>query len=96
MRESGATFIRNGKEYDAERTVSHLKQKLFLAGARVRTASDFVRGVATHSEASGRPYLLRLPGGEVRPLGDWLLEKLAAIERPPAPTPTPTRPPGSP
>jgi len=95
VRESGATFIRNGKEYDAERTVSHLKQKLFLAGARVRTASDFVRGVATHSEASGRPYLLRLPGGEVRPLGDWLLEKLAAIERPPAPSPTPTRPPRS-
>ena len=96
VRDSGATFIRNGKEYDAVRAVSHLKQKLFFAGGRVRTASEFVRRVASHSEASGRPYLLRLPGGEVRPLRDWLLEKLAAIEKPPASTPKPSRMPGSP
>ncbi|MGE5277990.1 MAG: DUF5329 family protein [Acidobacteriota bacterium] len=95
VRGSGATFIRNGKEYDAGRAVSHLKQKLFLAGGRVRTASEFVRGVASHSEASGRPYLLRLPGGEIRPLGDWLLEKLAAMETR-APSPTPSRTPRSP
>jgi hypothetical protein len=82
IRASGATFIRNGRDYDGPRAAGHLKRKLFFAGARVQTARDFVLGIASKSEESGRPYLVRFAGSPARPLCDWLLERLAEIEKP--------------
>jgi hypothetical protein len=92
VRSSGATFIRNDQEYDAEKAASHLRTKLFLAGRRVQTARDFIRGVASRSQESGRPYLLRFPGTAPRPLQDWLLERLAEMEAPPPTFPAPHPP----
>src|SRR5262249_239110 len=46
--DSKAVFIRNGKEYEADKAVSHLKTKLFFAGSRVQTARQFIVGVASH------------------------------------------------
>jgi len=51
---SKATFIRNGKEYDAAKAVSHLKTKLMFAGRRVQTVRQFIVGVASHSEETGK------------------------------------------
>ena len=81
VKNSKATFIRNGKEYDAEKAVSHLKTKLFFAGSRVQTARDFIKGVASHSEETGKPYEVRLTDGVQRPFGDWLLERLTVYEK---------------
>jgi len=78
---SKAVFIRNGKEYDAEKAVSHLKSKLFFAGSRVQTARQFITGVASHSEESGKPYEIRLPDGNQLKLETWLLERLAVYEK---------------
>lgn len=78
---SGATFIRNGKEYQAKKAVSHLKSKLFFAGSRVQTARDFIVGVASHSEASGEVYEIRFADGKQKPVGDWLTERLNDLER---------------
>lgn len=91
---SAAVFIRNGKEYDGARAASHLRTKLLFAGRRVQTARQFIVGVASHSEASGKPYEIRLPDGRQGRLQTWLLERLAVYEkgesaRRPASLPTP-------
>ena len=81
VRHSKGVFIRNGGEYPAAKAVSHLKFKLLMAGKRVQTAKDFIEGVASHSEESGKPYQIRLPGGTARPMKDWLDERLAEYEK---------------
>ena len=78
---SDAIFIRNGSEYDGEKAAAHLKSKLFWAGKRVQTARDFIVGVASHSEASGKPYEIRSRDGKQRPLETWLLERLEIFEK---------------
>jgi Family of unknown function (DUF5329) len=78
---SKAIFIRNGKEYDASRAVSHLKTKLLFAGRRVQTVRQFIVGVASRSSESGLPYEIRLPDGRQAPMGTWLLERLAVYEK---------------
>lgn len=77
---SPATFIRNGAEHPADKAASHLKRKLMFAGSRVQTARQFVVGVASHSEETQKPYEMRFPDGTVRPLGEWLMERLSGYE----------------
>jgi hypothetical protein len=100
IRNSKATFIRNGNEYEASKAVSHLKTKLLFAGRRVQTVRQFIVGVASHSEETGKPYEIREPDGKQGPMETWLLERLAVYEKgtasqrrpvppPPAPTPSP-------
>jgi Family of unknown function (DUF5329) len=81
IRNSKATFIRNGNEYDASKAVSHLKTKLFFAGRRVQTVRQFIVGVASHSEETGKPYEIRERDGKQEPMGTWLLERLAVYEK---------------
>ena len=78
---SKATFIRNGKEYDAAKAVSHLKTKLMFAGKRVQTVRQFITGVASHSEESGKPYEIRTSDGKQGPMAAWLMERLAVYEQ---------------
>ena len=93
IRDSKATFIRNGNEYDASKAVSHLKTKLLFAGRRVQTARQFIVGVASHSEESGKPYELREPDGKQGPMETWLLERLAVYEKGTRPQRAPVLPP---
>ncbi len=93
---SKATFIRNGKEYDGAKAMAHLKTKLLFAGRRVQTVRQFIVGVASHSEETGKPYEIRLPDGKQGPMQVWLMERLlvyekgAAAQKPlPAPSPSP-------
>jgi len=101
IQNSKATFIRNGSEYDAVKAVSHLKTKLLFAGRRVQTVRQFIVGVASHSEETGKPYEIRQPDGKQGPMETWLLERLAVFEKgaalqrspvPPRPAPTPSPP----
>ena len=82
---SEAVFIRNGVEYNGEKAAAHLKSKLFFAGKRVQTARQFIVGVASRSETSGKPYEIRDKDGVQQPLEKWLLEKLATFEKESAP-----------
>ena len=81
VRNSKAVFIRNGKEYDATKAVSHLKGKLLFAGSRVQTAKQFIVGLASNSSESGKPYEIRLSDGKQLKLGEWLLDRLAVREK---------------
>ena len=60
-----ATFLRNGKSYDAKTAADHLRTKLKYAGSRVKSADDFIRYCATGSSISGRPYQIRFADGRI-------------------------------
>lgn len=78
---SPAIFIRNGKEYPADRAASHLARKLKFAGRRVQNARQFIVGIASHSEESGMPYEIRWPDGRRQSLSEWLSERLEFYEK---------------
>ena len=78
---SPAIFIRNGTEYPADRAASHLARKLKFAGRRVQTVRQFIVGIASHSEESGKPYEIRWPDGRRQPLSEWLFERLEFYEK---------------
>ena len=61
----GAVFIRNGTEYDTKEAGSHLRMKLGKAGDKVKTAEDFIDGLASKSSTSGKPYQIRKADGTV-------------------------------
>jgi hypothetical protein len=77
IEKSGATFIRSGKEYTAQEGADHLRFKLKQAGNRVKTAEDFIAGIASKSYLTGATYLVKLPNGKPVPTGPWLTEALA-------------------
>lgn len=72
VRNSQVRFIRNGTEYSAAEAADHLRDKLSHAGDRVKTAEDFINGIASQSFISGKPYLVKFPDGHTQPSGDWL------------------------
>jgi hypothetical protein len=91
VKNSKDVFIRNGREYAGAKASAHLAMKLRFAGKRVQTATDFVLGVASKSEESGKLYEVRTREGHREPLRDWLLARLQLHEKA-LPNPTPTRP----
>jgi len=77
----GAQFVRNGTAYDAAAAVEHLRLKLRFAGARVKTAEDFILYCASESSVSGRPYEIRFADGRVVPSAQFLQQKLLEFDR---------------
>jgi hypothetical protein len=51
------------------------------AGKRVKTAEDFINGIASKSYLSGGIYQVKLSDGRVRPAGPWLNEALIAFRK---------------
>lgn len=76
VEQSQVRFIRGGKEYSAQEAADHLRMKLSKAGGRVKTAEDFIQGIATKSYLTGQPYRVKLADGRERPTGAWLSEIL--------------------
>jgi uncharacterized protein DUF5329 len=91
VKKSDDAFIRNGKQYSGGRASAHLATKLRFAGKRVQTATDFILGIASKSEETGKLYEVRTREGLREPLRDWLLARLQLHEKA-RPNPTPTRP----
>ena len=81
VKASPATFLRNGGEHTGTRAAAHLARKLRFAGKRVQTARDFIVGIATKSEQSGKRYEIRWPDGRLQPLAEWLTARLAIYEK---------------
>lgn len=78
---TGGKFLRNGTEYDAAAAAEHLRMKLSRAGERVKTAEDFIEGIASKSSVSGQPYRVRRPGGAEEDAGTFFRARLAEIDR---------------
>lgn len=72
-----ASFIRNGKAYDAARAADHLRLKLRYAGERVKTAEQFIDCCATRSSMSGVNYSIRFADGRTVDAATFLRGKLA-------------------
>jgi len=72
----GATFIRNGTEYDEKKAAEHLRLKLKNAGSRVQTADDFIRLCASKSSISGKPYMIRFSQGKTIKSEEYFRQKL--------------------
>jgi Family of unknown function (DUF5329) len=75
-----AQFIRNGKSYDSQAAVRHMRTKLHAAGSRVQTAEDFIRYCASQSSISGQPYEIRFADGRVAFSADFLSQKLREFD----------------
>jgi hypothetical protein len=71
-----AVFIRNGREYDAQRAADHMRLKLRYAGAKAQTAEDFIVCCGTGSSVSGQPYMIKFTDGRIVPSADFLRAKL--------------------
>jgi len=74
--QSGHTFVRNGQEHDSRAAAAHLRHKYEHLKADIVTPEDFIEKVASGSLLSGRPYLVRLPGGREAPVETWLRDVL--------------------
>ena len=69
--EAECRFIRNGKEYGPEAARKHIQKKYEYARKRIKTAEDFIQGVASKSSMSGKPYKIRCKD-QTRLCADWL------------------------
>ena len=74
--ESKLTFIRNGQEHDSAAAAAHMRRKYEYYKASIATPEDFIEQVASKSLQSGKPYLVRLPGGREASVGAWLRDAL--------------------
>ncbi len=72
---SGCTFIRNGKAYDAAEARAHIQKKYDYFKGRIKTTENFVKYSATKSSMSGKPYKVRCNGREIF-CADWLTVEL--------------------
>lgn len=75
----GATFIRNGSEYDAKKAADHLRLKLKRAGERVKTAEDFIRLCGSKSSISGKAYRIRFSDGRTLDTETFFRKRLQAF-----------------
>jgi hypothetical protein len=78
---SECVFIRNGKEYDVEKAVSHLQMKRKRGGRYFSTTEEFIENIASKSSFSGRPYEIRCGDDAPQRAGDWFNDRLQEIRK---------------
>src|SRR5210317_1734461 len=78
VEQSGCTFIRNGKHYDALKAREHIEKKYEYYKDRITTAEDFILYSATKSSITGEPYRV-ICNGVNMVTSDWLKEELAEL-----------------
>ena len=72
---SDCIFIRNGSRHDPEEAVKHIEKKYNYLKKRIKSTEDFIRGAATGSSISGKPYMIICNGKEMK-TADWLTAEL--------------------
>ena len=72
---SDCVFIRNNSRYTPDKAVAHIKRKYNYLKKRVKTTDDFIKGAATKSSMSGKPYMSTCDGKEMA-TADWLHAEL--------------------
>jgi hypothetical protein len=78
----GVTFLRNDEKHTPEEAAKHLRSKLATFGDTAITARGFIFAMASKSSLTGDPYQIVLANGSIVASGDYLLERLAEIEKP--------------
>jgi len=75
------TFFRNGEEHSPARAAAHLKWKYFRYGDKAPNAEMFIDNVATVSNQSGEPYLLKVSETEYYPMRIVLNNELRFLDQ---------------
>jgi len=73
---SDCTFIRNGREHDAEAASDHLQMKRRRGSRYFDTAEEFIERIASRSSWTGKPYRIRCGDDEVV-AERWFTDRLA-------------------
>ena len=68
---SGCTFIRNGREHDAEDARDHLQTKRRRGKRYFDSTEEFIERLASKSSMSGKPYMIRCGGADAVAARDW-------------------------
>lgn len=76
-----ARFVRNGKEYDGKAAAEHMRRKRKSAGAKIKTAREFIERAASKSSASGQAYKIRFKDGKEQTSAEFLAAELERLER---------------
>jgi hypothetical protein len=74
-----AKFVRNGREYDAKTAAKFLKAKWDSKKDEIKTAQDFIEKAASASSTSGKPYLIRKDGKDIKS-SEYLMAQLKKLE----------------
>lgn len=77
---SDQRFIRNGEFHDGKIARRWLLYKMTHWVSGVGTAQDFVSRVASYSQKTGKPYLVKLPDGRLYSLSSVLKNELSLFE----------------
>jgi len=77
----GATFIRNGEEYNCQQAADHLQSKWEKHKDQVKTAQEFIDALASKSGMSGEDYQIRFADGKTVTCGEALHQQLQQIEQ---------------
>jgi hypothetical protein len=72
-------FVRNGKNYTAEKAANHLRRKLNRVKDKLSTVDEFIDNVASASSLSREPYRIIKPNGESVETKIYLRELLREI-----------------
>ncbi|MDA9101059.1 DUF5329 domain-containing protein [Omnitrophica bacterium] len=80
VRQSPYEFVRNGKTYPAPKAANHLLRKYTAVRSRVDTAKKFIFYIATKSEATGIPYMVKFSDGTKYSTRDVLSAELQRLE----------------
>ncbi len=72
---SDCIFIRNGSRHDPKEAVKHIEKKYNYLKKRIKSTEDFIKGAATGSSISGRPYMIICNDKEMK-TADWLTAEL--------------------
>lgn len=73
---SGCTFIRNGKEHEAESARGHLELKRKRGKRYYDSTEEFIEKIASSSSWSGKPYMIQCGDADAQPIKSWYLEAL--------------------
>lgn len=87
VKNSKATFMRNGSEHTCEEAADHLETKMkrgrrtfaFFGSLKPIKVETFIDKIASQSSMSGKPYKMRLPDGKILNTKDWLYEQLKSF-----------------
>ena len=78
---SDCIFIRNGSRHDPKEAVKHIEKKYNYLKKRIKKTEDFIKGAATKSSISGKPYMIICNGKEMK-TADWLAAELQIYRLP--------------
>lgn len=76
VKNSDATFIRNGDKHSPEEAADHLAMKYRRASRYAKTAPDFIENLASKSSWTGKAYTVELSSGEIITAQKWLQDEL--------------------